>query len=232
MRIASLPMYDLVELKSATDALWAAVADRLLARGIPDVPRTLTRVEEFGSEWLEPQLLLSQTCGYVATHALANKVKLVATPCYRVPGCSGARYRSYLVVGKNSRFRELTELRGSIAVYNTDDSHSGMNALRCMIAPLAQSGKFFARTECTGAHRLAVERIAAGTADVAAIDCVTFALLERVAPSLTAAVRVIGESPLVPALPLITRRDATEAELDAAVVPAVAPGSAVGAGSR
>ena len=43
----------------------------------------------------------------------------------------------------------------------------------------------------------------------------TFALLERVAPSLTAAVRVIGESPLVPALPLITRRDATEAELDA-----------------
>ncbi len=41
--IASLPMYDFKELRPAHDALWSAIADRLMAAGITNVPTRLTR---------------------------------------------------------------------------------------------------------------------------------------------------------------------------------------------
>ncbi len=43
MRIAALPMYDLPELEAANDALWAAIAERLVAQGLEDTPDRLTR---------------------------------------------------------------------------------------------------------------------------------------------------------------------------------------------
>ena len=54
--------------------------------------------------------------------------------------------------------------------------------------------------------------VADGSADLAAIDCVTFALLERVAPDLVEKVRVLASSEPAPALPYITsaRRPAVE----------------------
>src|SRR5260370_30161994 len=42
-RIAALPMYDYPELAPAHDALWAALADRLIAAGVSDPPLKLTR---------------------------------------------------------------------------------------------------------------------------------------------------------------------------------------------
>ena len=36
--IASLPMYDLPETRSATDALWAGIARHLRAEGVAEVP--------------------------------------------------------------------------------------------------------------------------------------------------------------------------------------------------
>jgi ABC-type phosphate/phosphonate transport system substrate-binding protein len=212
-RIASLPMYDMPELRRATDALWTAIAAALERRDVPGVPRALDRDRALGSEWTEPNLLLAQTCGYVLTHALRNRVRLVATPSYRAPGCEGARYRSLVVVRAASRFRRLEQLRGSVAAVNSDDSHSGMNALRHTFAPLARDGRFFARVEHTGAHRSSLERLVSEQVDVAAVDCVTFALLASVAPELTRAVRVIAETPAAPGLPFITRADASDAEL-------------------
>jgi ABC-type phosphate/phosphonate transport system substrate-binding protein len=47
-------------------------------------------------------------------------------------------------------------------------------------------------------------KVAAGEADIAAIDAVTFALLQRIEPQLTAQVRVIGKTAQVPGLPYIT----------------------------
>jgi ABC-type phosphate/phosphonate transport system substrate-binding protein len=50
-------------------------------------------------------------------------------------------------------------------------------------------------------------------ADFAAIDCVTYAQLEAVAPQEVASLRVIARSASAPALPYITRRDIAPAEL-------------------
>jgi ABC-type phosphate/phosphonate transport system substrate-binding protein len=213
-RIAYLPMYDLPSVRSATDALWTAIAGALTRRGVERVPTSLHREEAFGAAWTDPDLLLGQTCGYVLTHALAGRVRLVATPRYRAPGCVDACYSSWIVVRASSAVQHLEQLRGGVAVYNTDDSHSGMNALRTTFAPLAVDGRFFARTEQTGAHHTSLQRVAAGSADVAAIDCVTFALVQRAHPELTSAVRVIGQSPCVPGIPLITRATATDEEVE------------------
>ena len=52
-----------------------------------------------------------------------------------------------------------------------------------------------------------------GRADVAAIDCVTYARLEAVAPQEIAPLRVIARSASAPALPYVTRRDIAPADL-------------------
>jgi hypothetical protein len=42
-RVAALPMYDLPGLEAANNALWLAVASRLTANGIHNVPPNLSR---------------------------------------------------------------------------------------------------------------------------------------------------------------------------------------------
>jgi ABC-type phosphate/phosphonate transport system substrate-binding protein len=89
-------------------------------------------------------------------------------------------------------------------VCNSNDSHSGFNSLRYVIAPLAQAGKFFSETLFSGSHRQSLAALRAGDADIAAIDCITWALLRRNFPQELAGLEIIGETPLCAALPLIT----------------------------
>src|SRR6187399_1868093 len=92
--VAGLPMYDLIEVREATDAWWHALALRLRAHGIADAPDELERAGDFEATWTSPNLVLAQTCGYPLTHALAGRVRVVATPRYRAPGCKGPSYAS------------------------------------------------------------------------------------------------------------------------------------------
>jgi ABC-type phosphate/phosphonate transport system substrate-binding protein len=208
-------MYDLPELRGATDALWTALARRLEARGVSGVPSELCRDRALPSMWLAPDLLLSQTCGYPLVRALAGRVQVVATPRYRVPHCEGSWYRSLVVVPRASRAAALADLRGSVAAVNEPDSHSGMNSLRALVAPLAGGAPFFGRVLWTGAHRASLELVARGEADVAAIDCVSLALFERALPDLVAEVRAIDITAACPGLPIITRADAARDEIEA-----------------
>ena len=60
----------------------------------------------------------------------------------------------------------------------------------------------------TGAHSRSVIAVGSGTSDLAAIDAVTFSLLQRYRPHLTAAVQVIGFGPEVPGPPIVTAHPA------------------------
>lgn len=160
--------------------------------------------------WRRDDLLLSQTCGYPLTHGLGRDVNVVATPMFDADECHGARYRSVIVVGSNSSsapdVATLADCRGMRAAYNDDHSHSGMNALRHAVAPLACNGRFFASTVKSGSHVHSLRMVAAGDADVAAIDCVTFAFVRDELPELATRVRVIGATASAPGLPLIASR--------------------------
>ncbi len=91
-------------------------------------------------------------------------------------------------------------------------SHSGCNALRLLIAPLAGRSAFFARVLITSAHVNSLHAVSRGQADVCAIDAVTWALVQRHRPRLTAALRVIAWTPRAPALPYVTRKTCPAAE--------------------
>jgi ABC-type phosphate/phosphonate transport system substrate-binding protein len=209
-------MYDLPELEAANDALWASIAERLVAQGVEAVPERLTRGGALEAIWTDPRLLLAQTCGYPLVASLGERVRVVATPRYGAQGCDGALYRSAIVVRAGDPARDVADLRGRRAAVNDLASNSGMNLFRAEIAPLANGPSFFAAVTITGAHAASVEAVAAGEADVAAIDCITWAQLQRLRPRTTTALRVLSWTTATPGLPLIAA-----ATTDAAVVAAL-----------
>jgi ABC-type phosphate/phosphonate transport system substrate-binding protein len=203
MSVASLPMYDLPEVRPALDALWAGLARHLAREGVPDLPCALTRGASLDALWSSPDLLFSQCCGYDLLNGYAGALRPLATPCYRAPGCAGPAYASVVLVAENSPARALEDLRGGVCAINGWSSHSGMSALRALIAPLGAGGRFFARIEVSGAHLASLARVARGEADVAAIDCVVHALLARHRPVALAGTRPLGRTPRAPAPPFV-----------------------------
>ena len=153
--------------------------------------------------WRDEDLLLSQTCGYPLVALLPN-VQLVGAFQSSAQGCAGLRYRSWLVTRADDENLTLADFRGRRAVCNSNDSHSGYNALRHVVAPLAQQGKFFSDVQFSGSHRQSLAALRAGHADIAAIDCITWALLRANFPDALRDLAIIGETPLCAALPLIT----------------------------
>lgn len=207
---AGLPMYDPPELHREVDAWWAALASAFRAEGITDVPDRLDRNTSFDALWRSPDLLFAQACGYPLMIGWAEHLRYLATPRYDAPGCHGSSYCSWLVVPANSRFRTLEELRGATCSINGRNSHSGYNALRAHIAPLARDGRFFGAVCVSGGHSQSLVQLASGEADVAAIDCVTYELLRRCRPDAIAAVRIVSQTAPAPGLPYVTRRGATD----------------------
>ena len=216
-------MYDFPEVRRATDALWGGIARR-----VEGAPAALTRGRDLDAVWTDPGLLLAQTCGYPLVTALKGRVSLVATPRYVAAGCEGARYRSAIVVRADDGARGLADVRGRRCAVNSLDSNSGMNLLRGAVSDLCDAGtRFFGGMVLTGAHAASLRAVAQGEADVAAIDCVTWALLGRVRPAAVAGLRVLGWSAASPGLPLITAMGGDVAGLRAALeAVAVDPGLA------
>lgn len=195
----AFPMYDLH--RPDSEALIRALSDLLAARGVAVTP--VWPDKDLLTHWQDDDLLLSQACGYPLVTRLPE-VQTVGCFHYSAPGCEGIRYRSLLVVRQSDRHKTLADFRGSRAVCNAPDSQSGYNVFMQTIAPLAQHGTFFRDIIFSGSHRQSLVEIGEGRADIAAIDCVTFALLQRHAPLLIANLAVIGKTPAAPGLPLIT----------------------------
>lgn len=206
-RTASLGMYDGPAVQAANDALWALVAERLAQRGIADVPPSLDRGRSLDDIWSDSGLLLAQCCGYPLATRYRGRLRYVATPRYAAPGCSGALYRSRIVVRADDPAERMADLRGRTAAVNEWHSNSGMNVFRATVAPLARDGQFFARVIATGSHGDSSRAVAEGEADVAAIDAVSFAHIAAHQPALARRLRTIGWSEATPGLPFVTSPD-------------------------
>jgi ABC-type phosphate/phosphonate transport system substrate-binding protein len=204
MSVAGLPMYDLPELRWAHDAWWQALARAFRAAGVADLPPALDRSLGHHELWGRRDLLLGQACGYPLTHEFADRLALVATPCYAAPGCSGASYRSWILVRDDSGTFRLEQLAGGRAAINDRASQSGCNALKALVAPLAKGRRFFASVIVVGSHVESVAAVRDGRADVAAVDCVTYALLARHRPAALFGTRIIAAGATTPALPYVT----------------------------
>lgn len=208
---AMISMYDMPERRPAIEVWWAGLARHWQAAGLRDVPQTTRMTDgDLYELWQAPDLFIAQTCGYPLTHRLKDRVTLVATPVYAVDGCAGGRYHSVIVARRDFDVRSLDDVAGKVAAINGYDSQSGWNALRhSMIGKGAP-----ARILETGGHRKSVAAVREGRADIAAIDCVTYAGLEALEPQEIAPLRIIARSASAPALPFVTRRDIAPADLE------------------
>src|SRR5262249_11665982 len=111
--IAQLPMYDLPEIRWASDALWGGVAARLGRAGLIGLPERLARTVSPAEAWRHYGLLLGQSCGYPAMTAFRDDLRILATPLYAAPGCEGPRHCSFIVVAAESAAARLSDLRGT-----------------------------------------------------------------------------------------------------------------------
>jgi ABC-type phosphate/phosphonate transport system substrate-binding protein len=200
--IAILPMYDFPWIAAANDTLWTAIFRRLTEAGVR-APMKLTRGGDLAALWRHPGLIFGQTCGYPYATGLKDAVTLIATPEYSFPGCEGASHRSFIVRAARDSRRGLQEFRGAAAALNANDSNTGMNLFRAAIASVASGEPFFSSIVATGSHEASVEAVAGGQADLASIDCVSFALLSRGRPELVEGVALVAESALSPGLPFV-----------------------------
>ncbi|SCB44186.1 phosphate/phosphite/phosphonate ABC transporter substrate-binding protein [Rhizobium multihospitium] len=214
MRFASIQMYaNFAPLRQATDDLWAFVRDQLRAKGLDGVPDGLSWNSTYHDAWLDPDLLLSQTCGYPYVSRLQGRVRLVATPEYEYPGCSGADMRSFAIVRDESRFDSVSDAKSMRVAINQLESNSGYNLLRALIAPHADQGRFFSSVLHTGSHDASLAAVRNGGADIAAIDCITFGNIAQFDPKSIDGIRILAETPVGPGLPFITRSGASDEEV-------------------
>lgn len=198
--IASLGMYDFGAAMAANDRLWALIRDGLRGRGI-DAPKALTRGEHaYWDAWQSPDLLLSQTCGYPFRARLHGRVTYVGTPDFGVEGCAPGQYRSVFIARADDPRDTLAAFDGARFAYNEPLSQSGWAAPQTHVATL---GLRLPPAVQTGAHRLSAEAVAEGRADIAALDAVTFALMQETSP-VVRQLKVVGMTDPTPGLPCIT----------------------------
>lgn len=208
--LAQLPMYDWPEVRAETDTLWAAIAEQLAAAGIL-APGDLDRTTPAEEGWRSPDLLVGQTCGRPYVNGLTGRVTLLGRPTYDADGAGPGRYCSILVARSADGRRSLDEFRGTVAACNSETSQSGWAALIDALPDSETLAGFFGAVRFTGGHRESIRAVAEGAADIAAIDCVAWALAQRHEPA-ARDLKEVGRSPDYPSLPFITgnRRGADE----------------------
>ena len=214
--IAALPMYDRPELRAETDRYWALIREELAARGIA-APGELRRGDvELMPHWEDPDLILSQTCGFPFRARLHGQVALVGTPDFGNEGCPAGYYRSILIAAADDPRDGLAAFDGARIAYNDGLSQSGWAAPMNFAA--AQGIRLRPGLE-TGAHRGSVQAVAEGRAELAAIDALTWTLISEFED--VSRVKVIGATDPTPALPYITAQGRDAAAIFAAVAAAI-----------
>ncbi|RWB31193.1 MAG: phosphate ABC transporter substrate-binding protein [Mesorhizobium sp.] len=198
----------------------------------PD-PATLPPDElDFHGLWVHPALLFAQTCWGPMELGLSKHVQVIGQPNYDAfEGGQGELYSSAIVmrVGEaptvgspsdGSPFIPIDILRGKHFTFNSLDSMSGIIALTRDLKALGDSLDIFSERSESGGHRASIVAIAEGKADVAAIDCQSWALARRFEP-VAEAVTVVGWTTRRKGLPFITAK-ATPKKIVVALREAVA----------
>lgn len=216
--IASLGMYDRAETAAAHDRYWAAIRDALRAGGMA-APDALTRGQNaYWPAWQSADLVLSQTCGYPFRARLHQDVTLIGTPDFGVEGCAPGYYRSVFIAREADPRADLAAFDGAAFAYNEPMSQSGWAApqacalgLGLRLRPVLESG----------GHRLSAQAVATGLADIAALDAVTWRLMQRY-DAVAAELKVVGYTAPSPGLPYIAAKGADATRLFAAISHAIA----------
>lgn len=216
--IASLPMYDMPPLRAANDRYWALIRDKLRLHGMA-APDGLTRDgETLWDQWLAPDLVLSQTCGLPFRSRLHDHVTRIGTPDYGLPGCAPGHYRSIFVAHKDDLRDRIEDFDGSDLAFNEGVSQSGW------AAPINHAGKLGIRLNPmlqTGAHHMSLLAVANGRAPLAALDALSWDILQTFVPE-AKMVKIVGQTDPTPGLCYISAKGVDAAMMFTVIADAIA----------
>lgn len=184
----------------------------------PD-PATLPPDElDYHALWTHPKLLFGQTCWGPMELGLAQHVRVISQPDYSgVEGGKAEFYSSAIVMRGKPRDENLPapddgaaaipleRLRGRRFAFNSSDSMSGLIGLTRDLEAMGENLGMFSERILSGAHRNSIIAVASGEADVATIDCRSWALAQRYEPA-AQEVCVVGWTTLRKGLPYICSR--------------------------
>jgi ABC-type phosphate/phosphonate transport system substrate-binding protein len=204
MLTASLPMYNLPEMRLANAAFWRALVEELRRGGRANLPAELSVERRAVPDRIESEVLFSQTCGYPLQTIYRGQSRLLGVPTYDAPGCGPGTHRAFILVQNESPYAKPEDLKGATFALNSRHSNSGMNLPRLLFARLAGGKPFFRSVVETGSHADSIARVAAGESDAASIDCLTYVFFKDHRPQAIASLRVLAETPESPAIPFIT----------------------------
>ncbi|MGB3244306.1 MAG: PhnD/SsuA/transferrin family substrate-binding protein [Sulfitobacter sp.] len=215
--IASLMMYARPELEAAHRRYWALIRAELAARGI-ESPETLSNDVDGLTVWNDSDLVLSQTCGMPYRLWLKDKVTLVGTPDFGLEGCPPGYYRSAIVVRADDPRKTLADFAQALFAYNARYSQSGFASIYNTVSPL---GFWFSDKVESGGHVASARMVAQGTADIAALDAVTWRLIRKY-EAFSDKLRVLEWTVPTPGLPYIAAAEADRDATFAAIKQAIA----------
>ncbi|MBM3950266.1 MAG: phosphate ABC transporter substrate-binding protein [Rhodospirillales bacterium] len=202
--LASLPMYNLPEMRPHNAAFWAAVRAEMAHAGENDLPIDLDFARPPVPSTIEPTVTFTQVCGYPLQTIFRGQAVLLGAPVYTAEYCHGATHVGVFLVRDDSPYRRLEDLRGCRFVFNSIHSNSGMNLPRRALADIAGGRALFASVAETHSQPGNIERVAKGEADATCVDCVTFAFFRRHRPELGRRLRVLDTTPPSPSIPFVT----------------------------
>ena len=155
-----------------------------------------------------PDFVFGHTCGFPYIKTWRTTHQPFCVPVFLVPGCQGTYYSSWFVTHGNNQLSDLESFRNKTAVINGRDSNSGMNVLRFEISGLAGGRPFFGNVIESGSHLSSLTHILNGTADLCAMDAVTWELAKSEHCLDPSQFHIIGQSTSSPGLPFIMANDA------------------------
>ena len=191
---ASYPMYSWPGTAAAEARLWGAIRAQL-----PDAPDRLITPARLWDHWLSPEMVLSQTCGMPLRTRLRDRVTLIATPDYQLPGCPPGHYASVFLMAETQTDpgpEAWHQLRFAV---NDFHSQSGWAAPQNHM--ISKGYQPFERILTTGAHLRSAAAVVDGHADITCLDAQSWRLIQRYDPK---PLRVVGHTEPTPGLPLIT----------------------------
>ena len=143
---------------------------------------------------------------------MGAQVKLLAVPVNQ----GKPIYRSYLIVpAKDTRTHSIEDLKGAVFAYADPLSNTGYLAPRFDIKQAGfDPATFFRRTFFTWSHRKAINAVASGLAQGAAVDSYVWESLAKVSPALTAKTRVVKQSEAFGFPPFVANRSVSQADFD------------------
>lgn len=154
----------------------------------------LLRLEKIDAAWI---------CDYPFVH-LGDLVRLLVVPTFQ----GRPYYRSYLIVpAKDAHTTSIAQLRDGVFAYADPYSNTGYLAPRYELRQLGFEPKsFFAKTFFTWSHRKAIEAVAYGLAQGAAVDSFIWETLKKQKPEIVGKTRIVSKSPEFGFPPLVVHR--------------------------